>query len=806
VAYKGRSSKRSVQAVRTIGGLATAGAFAGVLAALLMLPIACTAGVGARDSAEWFQSMPSDLRTPPLPQRTRILAADGSLLATFYFENRVEVRLDQVAPTAREAVLAIEDSRFYEHGALDAKGTMRALVSNMRSGSVTQGGSGLTQQYVKNVLFESAQTDEQRKAALEVTPARKLRELRYAMALEKVLPKDEILRRYLNIAYFGDGAYGIEAAARRYFGKPAARLTLAESATLAGVVRYPYAYNPRLHPGAARQRRDTVLDRMVELGWVPAAAARAAARQPLGLHLHDTPSGCVTSKAPYFCDYVQREILGNPVFGGTPGERLRLLQRGGLTIRTTLDWQAQRAAQRAVDRHVPPRNSAHKAAAEALVEPGTGEIKGMVVDRKLGPDKDRGKTWINFAADQSHGSSLGMQSGSTFKVFTLAAALNEGLPFGERLMAPRAYTPTGLRDCAGDPVSSNEALHNAADGEGGKKFSILTGTHHSVNTFFLALEKKVGLCDTFRMAERLGMRRADGRPLRQVASLTLGANEVSPVRMAAAYAAFAARGEYCSPIAIRSITDAAGKAVRVPGADCHQAIRKGVADAVSYVLRGVLTEGTGAGLGIGRPAAAKTGTVDDFRAAWFAGYTPDLAAAVWVGDPRGGARYPMSDLCMDGRCYGAVFGATIPGPIWHDTMIGALRGVPADDFTRPPSRYFSKGTGEDADQVPDVRGLSASAAMRKLRDAGFDPQLAPDRVPSDQYKAGTVAATSPDPGTKVDPGSSVPVFLSNGKPEVPFPPFTTPPFTQPPFTQPPGGPPGRFPPPADPAPTPTIFD
>jgi membrane peptidoglycan carboxypeptidase len=791
VAYRGRSPKRSFHAVRTIGGLAGAGVFAGVLAALLMLPLACTAGVSARESADWFQTMPSDLHTPPLPQRSRILAADGSLLATFYFENRVEVRLDQVAPIARQAILAIEDSRFYEHGALDAKGTVRALVHNMRSGEVTQGGSGLTQQYVKNVLFESAETDAERKAALEVSPARKVRELRYAMALEKVLPKDEILRRYLNIAYFGDGAYGIEAAAKRYFGTSAARLTLAQSATLAGVVRYPIAYNPRLHPGAAKQRRDTVLDRMAQLGWVPAAAARTAAQQPLGLHLHDTPNGCVTSKAPYFCDYVQREILGNPVFGATAQERLRLLQRGGLTIRTTLDWQAQHAAQRAVDRHVPPHNDAHKAAAEVLVKPGTGEVKAMVVDRRLGPDRERGKTWINFAADASHGASVGMQSGSTFKVFTLAAALNEGLPFGERLMAPRRYTTTGLRTCDGDSVSiPPPGLKNAGDGEGGRKFSIVTGTHHSVNTFFLALEKKVGLCDTAKMAERLGMRRADGGPLRQVGSLTLGSNEVSPVRMAAAYAAFGARGEYCSPIAIKSIADASGRRPRVPSADCHQAIRKSVADAVSYVLRGVLTDGTGAGLGIGRPAAAKTGTVDNFSAAWFAGYTPDMAAAVWVGDPRGGYAHPMSSLCMNGRCYGPVYGAVIPGPIWRDTMIGALRDRVAHGFTRPASHYFSKGSGEDSERVPDVRGLAVSAALSKLRAAGFDARVAPERIPSGRYRAGTVAATSPEQGAKADPESSVTVYISSGEPKPP--------------EFPPPGPPERFPLP--PQPTPTAFD
>jgi membrane peptidoglycan carboxypeptidase len=338
----------------------------------------------------------------------------------------------------------------------------------------------------------------------------------------------------------------------------------------------------------------------------------------------------------------------------------------------------------------------------------------------------------------------------------------------------------------GDP----KPLHNAADGEGGKKFSLLTGTHDSVNTFFLALEKKVGLCDTVRMAERLGMRRADGTPLRQVPTLTLGANEVSPVRMAAAYAAFAARGEYCSPIAITSITDASGERLRVPGADCHQAIRKGVADGVSYVLQGVLTKGTGAGLGIGRPAAAKTGTVDDFRAAWFAGYTPDLAAAVWVGDPRGGVRHPLRDIELNGIRYAEVFGATIPGPIWHDTMIQALRDVPARGFVRPPTEYFAKGSGEDSDEVPDVLGLSVSAAKKELSDAGFAVRVAPERVPSPQYPSGTVAVTTPEPRTKTDPGTTVILFVSSGIPEQPSPP---------PF---PGGPPTRFtqPPPLPPFP------
>ncbi|MFD0854589.1 transglycosylase domain-containing protein, partial [Actinomadura adrarensis] len=283
-----------------------------------------------------------------MPQRSRILAADGSVLATFYYENRVDVKMEQVAPIARKAVLAIEDARFYEHGALDSQGTMRALLSNLGSGEVTQGGSGITQQYVKNLLLTQAESEEEQLRAREVTAARKVRELRYAAALERRFSKDEIFIRYLNIAYYGDGAYGIESAARHFFSKPASRLTLPEAALLAGVIRYPYAYDPVERPEAALERRNVVLDRMLELGWITQMQAGAAKARPLGLKIHNTPNGCTTSSAPFFCDYVQREILNDPVFGATRQEREKLLKRGGLTIRTTLDRQTQRSAQRAV--------------------------------------------------------------------------------------------------------------------------------------------------------------------------------------------------------------------------------------------------------------------------------------------------------------------------------------------------------------------------------------------------------------------------------------------------------------------------
>jgi len=676
--------------------LATVAFIAGVLTGLLVLPYALMGGLSVRAANRGFQSLPADMVTPSLPQGSVILAANGAKLATFYYENRVEVPITQVAPIMRQAIVAIEDSRFYEHGALDVKGTFRAVIANLRAGEVIQGGSTLSQQYVKNALAEMADTPAERRSALEPTAGRKLRELRYAVGLEKRFSKDQILERYLNIAYFGDGAYGIEAAARHYFGVHAAGLTLAQAATLAGIVRSPQTYNPHLHPKRGRERRDLVLNRMLQLRAVTPAQAAQARAGPVKLKITKTPNGCVSSSAPFFCDYVQREILGNPVFGTSLRQRRALLQRGGLEIHTTLEPRMQKAAQHAVDRHVPPKNSSGKAAAEVLVRPGTGEITAMAIDRKLGDSSKRGMMWVNLAADSDHGSSLGMQAGSTFKVFTLAEALRQDMPFGEKLSAPKQFVPTGFRDCAGHRVGDSTALGNAGDGEGGKDFSLVTGTWHSVNTFFLTLERKVGLCETYKMATKLGMRKATGGKLEQYPSFTLGFNTVSPVRLAAAYAAFGARGRYCSPIAITSIRSPRGP-VKVAGAGCRQAIDTDVADAVNHVLGGVLTKGTAKGNEIGRPAAGKTGTVDNFSSAWFAGYTPDMASAVWVGDPRGGYKHPLRDVCLGEGCFAEVYGADVPAPIWRDTMTEALRGVPERSFTAPSGGFFRMGSGEEED-------------------------------------------------------------------------------------------------------------
>lgn len=330
---------------RALLSLSLCGAAGGGLVAGLVMPFVGGAGLAAKRAASAFTELPAPLREEPLPEMTRLLDRDGRQIAQFYYQNRQSVPLSAVAPVMRQAIVAIEDSRFYEHGGLDLKGTLRALVTNTRAGGVRQGGSSISQQLVKNIMLTQAETEQERAQALVRTFRRKLDELRYALALERKYTKDQILERYLNIAYFGAGAFGVQAAARRFFGVDAADLSLTQAATLAGAVRTPYDTDPSLgddHRGRLRARRDLVLSRMAELGLIGRDRARNAAAAPLALHLRPEPGGCASSAYPFFCVYVEREVLTNPAFGYTRADRERRLQRGGLTIWTTIDPAAQR--------------------------------------------------------------------------------------------------------------------------------------------------------------------------------------------------------------------------------------------------------------------------------------------------------------------------------------------------------------------------------------------------------------------------------------------------------------------------------
>ncbi|MEV4380864.1 transglycosylase domain-containing protein [Streptosporangium sp. NPDC049644] len=677
--------------------LAACGVLGGLLAALAALPLVGTVGITVNNVTRTLTDLPPSPRENPLAQRTVLLDRNGKRFAQFYTENRTVVRLDQVAPVMREAIVAIEDSRFYEHAGLDVKGTLRALVTNTKAGGVRQGGSSLTQQLVKNILVENSETETERAQARAPSIQRKITELRYALAMEKKYTKAEILERYLNIAYFGAGAFGVEAAAQRFFSVAASRLSLAQAATLAGAVRTPYATDPSLDAARRkrlRERRDIVLERMAQLSYVPRPQAEAAMRRPLNLRLQPQPGGCDGSVYPYFCLYVHRELLTNPVFGHSRAERERRLARGGLVLRTTLAPRAQRAAERAIAARVGTKDT--EVAAEAMIQPGTGRIRAMAASKRYGlnsGNKNNGpRTTYNLVADTAHGGGQGFQAGSTFKVFTLATALGQGWRFDQGFMTPGSFVPdSGFRDCRGRKVNDPgaEIFNASGEGKGGPQ-SLSTGTWKSVNIFYMMLEQRVGLCPVVRTAKAMGIARADGAPLREVPTFTLGVNEMDPVTVAAAFAAFGARGRYCRPLSIVEIVERNGRHFRVPPS-CAQAIERDVADAVNYLLSGVFTKGTMTGQSIGRPAAGKTGTNNGYTSAWFAGYTPDLAAAVSVGDIRGSYRYPLRDVEIGGEYYGAVQGASLPGPIWVSSMSAALRDVSPRSFHQPDMGRFGGG-------------------------------------------------------------------------------------------------------------------
>ena len=650
----------------------------GVLLVGLALPGLAVFGLVTNGGSTGFQSIPSALTRPPLPQQTVLLNADGSRLATLFYQDRIEVPIEEIAPIMRRAIVAIEDSRFYSHSGFDLRGTARALVSTL-SGQAVQGGSTITQQYVKNILVASAKTDAEAAAATARNPARKLRELRYALAIERVMTKEQILAGYLNIAYFGAGAYGIESASRRYFSKPASALTLAEAALLAGLVQQPYRYDPLRNPELAEGRRQVVLNRMVELDVISPEEAASASATPVSELLNPSThrNGCTSAVAPFVCDYVVQVIRSSPAFGDTLAERDALLRQGGLTITTTLDLRSQQAAQWAVNKYIPPKDRSGKAAAISMVTPGTGDVVAMAQNRYWGTS-GRGKTTYNYNVERAMGGTIGMQAGSTFKIFVLAAAIEQGIKSSEYIYSPAVKTFRKFTNCTnGDRFPPYTVRNSTRSGT----FNMRQGTAYSVNTYFMALEERTGLCRPVEIAEAAGVRLGSGGPLNEVPSFVLGSNEVTPLAVANAYATFAAHGLHCQPRVITSAVDRWGNALPIGGPSCNRVVSREVADGVTEMLRevtdGPLPGRTGGRMALDfRQTAGKTGTTNDSAAVWFTGYTPDLAAAVWVGDPRGGSAHPMKDITINGVYYSQVYGSLLPGPIWRHAMKGSLRDKP----------------------------------------------------------------------------------------------------------------------------------
>jgi len=768
-----------------LASLVATAVVAGLIGAGLLMPAVGATGAMARGGVDFFDSLPAEYQASPLAQQSRILAADGSVIATFYSENRIVVPLSKVAPIMQKAQVAIEDYRFYEHGGVDVKGIVRAAVSNASSDG-TQGASTLTQQYVKLTLQENALYAGDTKAAEDAvrkTLARKIQEAKYAVALEQKLTKSQILEGYLNIAYYADGVYGVEAAARHYFSTTAAKLTLPQAATLAGIVQSPTYYDPTSNPKAALGRRDVVLKRMLDTGAIGQADYDKAVKTKLGLKLRKTGNGCDASKYAFFCDYVYQTILHDKAFGETEDARAQLVKRGGLTVRTTLEPDVQSDAQKAVHERVPAKNKADVASALSVVEPGTGKVLAMAQSKPYGRNAKKGETSVNLNVDQAYGGGSGFQTGSTFKAITLAAALQDGQALKSIVNAPPGGTVFRRDDFKpGSCTDLRPATYPPYNAEGHERgnMTLIDATRHSVDTAFVQLEAEIGICDVAAMADRLGLHLAAptkvdqpggtaSTKLRPYASLTLGVETVAPLSMAAAYATFAADGEYCAPMPITSVTTRDGKFKKTVKPSCEKAMDENIARGVSVALQAVITGGTGRGASIGRPAAGKTGTTNGSTDVWFAGYTPQLAAAVWVGH-QDGVR-PLKNFSLGGRSYGTVFGATIPAPIWADFMRTALKGQPVEQFGQTSDKVLNG----DRVTVPQIIGGSVDAAKAALSAVGLSASVSSTGTPSD-LPVGTVAGASPGPGSRVRAGSTVTLFLSTGpQQQQPPPPPTTPP-------------------------------
>ncbi|MET3811792.1 membrane peptidoglycan carboxypeptidase [Arthrobacter sp. UYEF3] len=684
-------------------------AICGVLAASLAIPGVATAGLAVSGSITFFNNLPSDLAIAPPSQATKVLSADGKPIATFFAENRVEVRLDQMSAYIKDAIVAIEDSRFYKHAGVDPQGILRALTFNLTRGG-RQGASTLTQQYVTNVINESllsADKTDQVILSGQKSIGDKVREMKLAVELEKKYTKDQILEGYLNIVFFNRDAYGIEAAARHFFSITAKDLTLPQAALLAGLVNSPSFYDPATNPENSLKRRNQVLDKMLSEGKISHADHDAAVTVGVELKLAPAKQGCsAADTAPYFCDYVAHLILNNPAYGVDATDREKKLYRGGLTITTTLDSRLQGSAQAQVDATA-GANPDKWGASLVSIEPGTGKILAMAQNTVFLPEPGKFDTQLNFNVDSkdAKGNDLngagGFQPGSTMKPFTFAEWLNEGKSIVAEVDASRRTYPLdfpwrsscgkvlGAYDTAQSALGAADDLQNNDEGYY-RKMPVNYGLYNSINTATFAEATQLDFCGIQKMVDTVGLHSGvDNAPvnMHQLGNL-LGAIGVAPLHLANAFATFAADGKYCAPIAVVAVTDPAGRHLPAQAPDCRSAVTPEVARGVNSVLQDVLKRGSGIYIQPKVqdhvPAAAKTGTSNTNGATWVVGYTSGLATASFFGDTLAGQKRPGQNVTINGKFYKAIDGYMLAGPQWANYMLEVTGLYPAAPFPSPP--------------------------------------------------------------------------------------------------------------------------
>ncbi|WEV76827.1 transglycosylase domain-containing protein [Janibacter cremeus] len=807
------SASRMPHLARLLGAFVAVSVGIGLVGAGLVIPFAGASGNAAKATAQGFNNLDDEFTANPLAQQSKIFSADDKLLATPYDANRIVVPLEKIAPVMRKAQLAIEDSRFYEHGGIDVRGTSRALVSNLTSQS-TQGGSSITQQYVKMMLVEKAARNDNREAvaaATEQTYARKLQELKYALNVEKTHTKKQILGSYLNLAYYGDQAYGVEAASLHFFSKNAKDLGLSEAATLAGVVQSPSRLNARTNTEEVQKRRDVVIDRMVELGWATQEEGEKAKAKDLEdlLKIRQNEGGtCSKAVDPYFCNYVIAYLKQMPELGPNPDARMQTVNTAGLKIKTTLrrDWQKE-LKEDLTDKV--PNGDDKFGAAGAVVEPGTGKVRAIAQTSEYKVGMEQATTRYSeqaWTVPAQYGGTNGFAIGSTAKMYALVAALEKGMPMSATVDAPSAgisnphqFSPDQFQDNCSTSAPT-WAVSN--DYQIGGELTLAEMTAKSINTAFAQLAADIGSCSIPKVMAKMGLTDGYGLPygLAQsggekikgkyaISNIVLGSDSTSPLQLASSYATLAAGGKYCPPTPIQSITRADGTKMKIEKPKCKKVLDRGVARGVTELLRGTLEDGgTAAGqkLDGGREAAGKTGTTDNHKQSWFAGYTPQLSTAIWVGSPI--TEFEMDNVTIGGQYYENVFGSTLAAPIWNNIMNVASKGMKEKDFPEPGKKIV-KG---DLRDIPDVVGEGPTQARAALEKAGF--KVTEGSTVASNQQAGAVAYT--DPREEALKGSTVTMYISSG-----VPPYTPPPPPPEPTT---AAPPAPTPAPApEPAPTST---
>jgi membrane peptidoglycan carboxypeptidase len=776
--------------------LVVCGLLAGVVVAAAAFPAVALTGLAAKAGADNFDSLPSTLQVPQAPQVTNVYASDGKTLITSLFdENRRNVPIDQISQVMQDAVVASEDKRFFIHNGVDVRGIARAFVADQNNQG-QQGASTLTMQYVRLATSYSATTPQQVLDATEETPARKIREAHLAIALEKQLTEQhggdkhaaklDILDRYLNIAPFGHGAYGIYAAAEVYYNEPPKALTVAQAALIAGLLQGTTEFDPTTKQGlknAVDRRNNHVLPEMLSMHFISQAQYDTALKARAALNLHPTPNGCISAKASYgfFCDYLYRWWLDQPAFGADTFERENQLETGGYKIVTTLNVKDQAAAVK----HIQAYDKTGKSSAMMIagVEPATGDVSVVAVNRNYNNDETRnGKDTNPKAPKGSLGSypnttiplvtgspdNLGYQFGSTFKMFTMLAALESGLPLSYKINTTYQYK-SNFPD-AGDPNACGGYYcpTNASKNEKGP-YNMWTGYGHSVNTYFVPLEDRIGTAGPIDVARRLGITIPASLHINPATfgAFTLGVIPVTPLQMASAYGTVANNGVYCKPLPVKSITDSSGHQLDIAKPQCIQAIQPDIAHLALDAARCPVGNQSQVGNNcngatapdvanqVGRPVAGKTGTTDNNQTYSLIAMTPQMAIAGVVADPD----YATNSQTLPRRSVNTVVALTLRD---------SLKGLPKVGFPAPdPSLAFGKVVS-----IPDVTCDSFSSARSQLENAGFRVVPQQSEIPS-ACKQGTVAKT--DPSGSTVKGGPVAVYLSNGQAPAPTPGQSTPP-------------------------------